>query len=215
MAVTKLNKYCEEAMHYVDKSKEVIKKYPAAGFVIGMGLYPINLALESIAQGVFRFSGLDYVRMSHIVERSWTNITHLYLDTEVEIARSVFRPIGIQLFYGEFIQNYLLDKQLSKLLKRVAPSYADFPKTTHGKIFRVAAAGFLDALSVYLDYARSTSIHTEGWINRVQTIHPIFSTSTCIAQAMNVFLGTCLSGASREITGSNLPGIGFHWIQSV
>ena len=219
MAITKLsNQYYDEVKKYAhvlyDEAQGLSKKNPIAACGLGIALWPMTVAIQSIVQNTLHLSGMDAINM---MEKTKTKLADLidYFSYDIRYTiRSHFYPIGKQLFFAELIQNYLLDKQLSKVVKKVAPNHVNFIQTTQGKILRVVVTSLLDAGLAYLDKRQATVSQCGGLINSTCIQVPYHSTSYSIAAAINVFIGTFVACGSREMTGSNLPGMAISWLRS-
>ena len=168
-------------------------------FLAGPAIIPAKFVLKNLINEIFNNPPVSlnrsYVPFKNQIYQMAFRVFSLLEDSSISIVAKPF-------FYGEFVQNYLLDHKLTILLNRVAPNYAHLPKTTLGKILRVVTTSLLDASFIY-------------WIQKIRqdsfTDYVIlFPTDSRLTLAVDAFAGSCITGAARELTNSNLTGIGMY-----
>ena len=223
MFFNRLNQYCGEVKKYtqvlIDETKHSSKRYPFSTSGLGIALFPVNSILEGIAQKTFNLMGIETLDLIAILERTEgqlrtsqreLKVLHEYPSYPIKVIESMVLSAAAQILLGEVVQNFLLDKQLTKVLPKIAPVHANFTQTTQGKIVRIVATSLISAGFSYLNNMqnRTHQIYENGFLINSQWTHTYsHSTSYSIAAAVNEFMLTFLASASREITGSNLPGI--------
>ena len=182
---------------------------PIWKFFAGIVLIPAQSALKSVIQQILNpppiapLYGLE-IRSESSIRQIASNSLFLLEEPPVSIIAKPF-------FYGEFVQNYLLNQKLSILLNRFTPHYAHLPKTTMGKIARVIITSLLDASMIYLrQQMRQQSL---GKICSDYYAPYSCQVDSSLALAVDAFAGTCIAGAARELTNSNLPGVGMYFHQ--
>lgn len=177
--------------------KKTIENSPVAKFALGVVPLPLVMGMQLAAGKAFELAGhhtLSYETSKNFFSMKVSSLSEKKLINFVDES-SIADPI----FYGEFIQNYLLEGQLSKLLRKVSPDHVDFLKTTKGKISRIFATSLV-AFGISLGWAYSYNFYRK-------------STADILANAVNRFILVAFFGSLREITNSNLTGIGLNYFK--
>lgn len=185
---------------------------PEAKFLLGIAALPSSIIIKNLAQGALSLCGFQTISVSDV-----KNLPMKILNAPLNMQRLL--NIGIcscaePIFYGEFLQNYVLDKKLSSVLAKVAPKHADFTKTKEGRISRVFLCSFLAGMVTLiaqynLDF--ELNLINEKYKKADEVVIPV---AKYVAHSVNKFIKVFLICALRESTKSNLPGIGLEFINS-
>lgn len=163
---------------------------PTAKFFSGLAIFPLAVLTNLTARQLLR-----------LLDNSIGSIdTYLYLsvvkDNLIELPNRITKSdvcfeaafaSGAEFVIHEFGQNYLLDKKLTLLLKKISPELAEVTKTTSAKVMRTFVVSILTTwLFDYQIFERKT---------------PYWMLQSLI---FNLF-----SGAMYQMTNSILPGTAF------
>lgn len=174
---------------------EFLGKSPASRFALGVTTYPVVVLAQTLIQASLNQLGYSSLSMGGALNHAWNQVVSLPNRQWSQLINTSLAPIGKQLFFGEFIQNYLLGEKLSSLIQQVAPKYAHYPNTRQGQILRLTTASLL-----YATFCQAVRPVSTGWGSA-----PSASPSFINDCAMAIF-----AGLLKEKTGSNLPGIGLY-----
>lgn len=188
--------YQNAANEFCETVKKNLEKSPVAKFALGILPVPVVIGLELAVGKAFELAGHDTFAYEHSKRHYILNVSLLSKTTWISCANNI-TSIADPIFYSEFIQNYLLDDRLSALLKKISPDHVDFLQTTKGKICRILATSLV-AFGISFGYSGFN--------------YPLANT---LAISVNRFILVAFFGGLREITNSNLTGIGLNCFKNL
>lgn len=175
--------------------EEFLGKSPASRLALGVATYPVVVLAQTLIQAGLNQLGYSSLSMGGALNHAWNQIILLPSRHWSQLINTSLAPIGKQLFFGEFIQNYLLGEQLSNLINQVAPKYSHYPNTRQGQFLRLTTASLL-----YATFCQAVRPVSSGW-GAAPSTSPSFINDCALA---------IFAGLLKERTGSNLPGIGLY-----